>query len=86
MLNKNKAQVGEIMTWVVATIIIVVVLLLFVYASSVLAQKTKLVKVRSLKIDLGGKSDLLKTKTEIAYLLSSDENKRIIDNWRQENE
>lgn len=84
MLNR-KGQVGEIITWVVATVIIVVILILFVYASSILAQKTKVIKVKSLKIDFKEDVDLLETKTEIVYLLSSDKNKEIIDEWRKAN-
>ena len=84
MLNR-KGQVGEIMTWVVATIIIVVILILFIYASSILAQKTKVIKVKSLKIDFKEDVDLLDTKIEIVYLSSSDENKEIIDEWREAN-
>jgi len=85
MLDR-KGQIGEIMTWVVATIIIVVILILFVYASSVLAQKTKVIKVKGLKIDFKKDVDLLETKIEIVYSLSSDENKEIIDEWREANE
>ena len=85
MLDR-KGQIGEIMTWVVATIIIVVILILFVYASSVLAQKTKVIKVKGLKIDFKKDVDLLETKIEIVYSLSSDENKEIIDAWREANE
>jgi len=33
MLNK-KAEIGETMTWVIATIIIIIVLLIFLYVSS----------------------------------------------------
>jgi hypothetical protein len=43
MLNK-KGQVGETLTWIVATIIIVVVLLFFLFGSSLLAE-TKSIKV-----------------------------------------
>lgn len=84
MLDR-KGQIGEIMTWVVATIIIVVILILFVYASSVLAQKTKVIKVKGLKIDFKKDVDLLETKIEIVYSLSSDKNKEIIDEWREAN-
>jgi len=85
MLNK-RAQVGEIVTWIVATLIIIVVLITFIYASSILAQKTKIVKVKNLKIDFEEEADWLETKTSLAYSLTSEENKQIIDIWRENNE
>ena len=84
MLNK-KAQVSEIMTWIVATIIILSILLLFVYASSLLAQKTKIIKTQDLKIDFGKKVDLLEAKNLIAYNSASEAGKEIIRAW-EENE
>ena len=85
MLNK-KAQISEIMTWVIATIIILSILLVFVYASSLLAQKTKTVKVQDLKLDFVGKVDLLETKNIIAYSSASQSNKKVIERWEEENE
>ncbi len=85
MLNK-KAQVSEIMSWVIATIIIISILLLFVYASSLLAQKTKIVKVKSLKIDSEQEVDLIATKNLIAYSSASGSEKKIIEEWQEENE
>ena len=40
MLNK-KAQISETMTWIIATIAIITILLIFIYASSILAEKEK---------------------------------------------
>lgn len=85
MLNK-RAQVSEIMTWVIATIIILSILLLFVYASSLLAQKTKIIKAKDLKIDFKEEVDLLETKNLIAYDLASGAEKSIIKKWEEENE
>jgi len=83
MLGK-KAQTSEIMTWIVATIIILSILLVFIYASSLLAQKTKTVKVKDLQIDLEKSVDLLKTKTSIAYDLASEDDKKIIEKWEED--
>jgi hypothetical protein len=49
MLNKNnkKAQVGDTVTWVVATIIIVVMIFFFVFGSSLLAETKSVQKFRS---------------------------------------
>lgn len=87
MLNKKrKAQVSEIMTWIVATIIIITILIVFVYASSLLAQKTKLIKAKDLKIDIGKEHDLLKTKNLIASTSASIVDRNIIERWEKENE
>jgi len=84
--KKRKAQVGEIVTWIVATLIIIVILITFIYASSIFAQKTKIVKVKNLKIDFEEEADWLSTKTSLTYSLASEEDKQIIDTWREENE
>lgn len=84
MLNK-RAQVSEIMIWVIATIIILSILLVFVYASSLLAQKTKIIKAKDLKIDFEKEVDLLETKNLIAYSSASEAEKNIIRRW-EENE
>ena len=84
--KKRKAQVSEIMTWVVATIIILTILLVFVYASSLLAQKTKIIKAKDLKIDFGKEVDLLETKNLIAYDLASEVGKEIIREWGEDKE
>jgi len=85
MLNK-RAQMSEIMMWIVATIIILSILLIFVYASSLLAQKTKIIKAQDLKINLEEEVNSLDTKTLITYNLASESEKSIIDRWGVENE
>ena len=84
--KKRKAQVSEIMTWVVATIIILSILLVFVYASSLLAQKTKIIKAKDLKIDFEKEVDLLATKNLIVQDFASEAEKEIIQRWEVENE
>jgi ABC-type Fe3+ transport system permease subunit len=80
----KKAQVGETITWLVATIIIIVVLLIFVYASVVLS-KTKALK-KDIKIDSQDSSfNWIFAKTEIAYSINN-QNKNKIEGWiAQEN-
>lgn len=85
MLNK-KAQVSEIMTWVVATIIILTILIVFIYASSLFAQKSKIVDAKNLKIDIGEEGDLLETKNLIAYSSASESEKNLIERWGKEDE
>ncbi|MFC1710554.1 hypothetical protein ACFLZJ_00110 [Nanoarchaeota archaeon] len=77
MLNK-KAQVGETMTWIIATIAIIVILLLSLYASSVLG-KLKVVNSK----DVNEEIDRLGKKTALTYFLDSS-NKQIIQNWIKE--
>ncbi len=86
MSDKN-AQISDVITWVVATIIIIVILVVFIYASSVLAQKTKVIKLKEIKVEISEKNiDWVELKTSFAYSESSEENKQIIDAWREENE
>jgi len=49
MLNKNnkKAQVGDTVTWIIATIIIIVMIFFFVFGSSLLAETKAVHKFRS---------------------------------------
>jgi hypothetical protein len=78
--NKNcKAQIGETLTWVIATLIIALILVLFVIASATLGKAKNLAS--SKKVEIGdSKIDLIKTKTEIAYTLNS-QNKNKIEGW-----
>lgn len=81
MLNnkKNKkAQVGEFLTWVIATIVLIVVLIIFIYASSILSA-TKYLKV-NLSDDSGESVDWVTSKTQFAYTISSM-NKNRIQGW-----
>ncbi|MCK5624537.1 hypothetical protein KAI04_01725 [Candidatus Pacearchaeota archaeon] len=90
MLNKiqknNKAQISEIMTWIIATIAILIILIIFISASSFLAQKTKTVQAQNLEIDFEKEISLLDTKTLIAYSFASESQRNIIEKWEQENE
>ena len=80
MLNK-KAQLSDVMTWIIATIAIIAILIIFVYASTILAQKTKIISVKSFNFDLEKEVDLLETKTSLAHSSASSEQKKIIDNY-----
>jgi len=85
MLNK-KAQISETMVWIVATLIIIVILIVFIFISSSFA-KVKNLTIKDLKLSSEGEDiDLFETKTKIVYDLVSAEDKKIIDNWRKENE
>ena len=85
MLNK-RAQMSEIMTWVVATTIILLILIIFTYTSSLLAQKTKIVDVKNIRVNLGRGVDLLETKNLIAYDSASVADKAIMKQWEENKE
>ena len=78
MLKHKKAQVGETLTWVIATIILVVILLIFL-ATSIALSKVKSLKA-NLKANAETDSDWIGAKTEMAYSLNS-ENKNRIEIW-----
>ena len=78
MLRAKRAQVGETMTWVIATIIIIVILILAIFVSVLLPKTT----IGSLQIDKG--DDLLKMRTSLPHELANDKNKNAIDEWLEE--
>lgn len=78
MLNNKKAQVGETITWVIATIVLIAILIVFIFTSLALS-KLKLFKVH-LKTDSAEGTDWIGAKTEMAYSLNS-ENKNRIQLW-----
>ncbi len=83
MLNK-KAQVGETMTWIIATVIVIVILIVFIFVSSSLASLKGIEKFT--KSIFGGddvlvlKMDWIKVKNSIAFGINSD-NEEFIKNW-----
>ncbi len=83
--KNKKAQVSDIVTWVVATVIIIVIMVVFIYLSSLLAQKTNVIKIKEIKIDFSGQdTDWTEMKTSFAYSKTSAENQQIIDSWGEE--
>lgn len=85
MLNNKKAQTGEALTWIIATIIIIATLLIFVYASSLLAQKMKISHFYEKASNFFHKkpikeTDWAKNKNMMAFLINN-ENKQAINGW-----
>jgi hypothetical protein len=78
MLNSKKAQTGETISWVVATLVIIGILVLFIYISTLMA-KVKTVTIADLNSDISKKSLVLSEKTALAYQLSGNTNKEAID-------
>jgi len=78
MLDNKRGQVGETVTWVVATIFLIVILLLFIYASIALA-KTKSLNL-NIKLSSGNSVDWINSKTQMAYSINPA-NKDKIQVW-----
>jgi hypothetical protein len=84
--NSKRGQIGESITWVVATVILIILLIVFIYASIILS-KAKFLRFDA-KADSENSADWIGSKTEMAYSIN-DDNKNKIDVWisqRDENE
>jgi hypothetical protein len=82
--KNKKAQVGETMTWIVATLVIVGVLLVFVYASIALA-KAKSVKPSKINSLVSSQIDKVnmtwvEAKNEMAFTRENS-NRGKIEGW-----
>jgi hypothetical protein len=73
--KRKKAQVGETVTWVVATIVIIGILIIFLVVSSIMS-KVKAVHMGDVKIDMKG-SNLIKEKTFLAEQLNNQNKEKI---------
>lgn len=82
MLGKNRAQVGETMTWIVATIVIVAILIVSIFTTSLLANTKKTISYKKYERT----HDLIMEKSVFAYFLSEDADKKVIFDWMQEQE
>jgi hypothetical protein len=78
MLKNNKAQVGESVTWIVATVILIIILIVFIYASIILSESKNLKSKKN--SDSGEYLDWINVKTEMAYSIN-DQNKDKIRVW-----
>jgi hypothetical protein len=79
---KNKhGQVGETLTWVIATIIILIVLIVFVYASIGLAKSKNIASSKTSSGKLGSsQGDWIDLKNSLAYSLNN-KNQKNIERW-----
>ncbi|NCN86596.1 hypothetical protein GW932_02085 [archaeon] len=73
MLNK-KGQIGDTITWVVATIVIVVVLMFFIFGSSMLASTKSVGKYKSSLISTSSfvGDDIFLKKSLESYIMIKD--------------
>jgi len=80
----KKAQIGETLTWGVATLIVIGILIVFLFFSSVLATKTKILNIDDVKSDVEEKSPVLSIKTALAHYIAEDRNSEIINKILEE--
>lgn len=78
MLKSKKGQIGETISWVVATLVVVGILVFFIYVS-ILTSKTKNIGITNLKSDIAKEPELLIQKTAFSHQLANDKNKETID-------
>ena len=66
MSANKRAQIGETMTWIIATIVIIVILIISIYISSLLGEAKSIIPYD----DFDRENDLLMEKSVFAYFLS----------------
>jgi len=85
--KSKRSQVGDTMTWVVATIVIIIILGVFLFASNILAE-AKNISQRVKGVFSSGQGDYgeinwIKSKTSLAFEVNS-QNKGKIEAWINE--
>ena len=79
-VKNKKAQTGDTITWLVATVVIVVVLAVSIFAASIFFDKNKLASTNT-----GSLADTLASKSLFSYVLTKDANgKRVYDQLKEE--
>ena len=76
-ITYKKAQIGETMTWIIATVIIILILVI-----SITISNFSFGKDRNLKVEQD--SDILASKSMFAYLLTSDSGKTVYSQIKEE--
>jgi len=79
LLRSKKGEIGETLTWIVATLIIIGILIIFLFLSSRISSIKKIL-VEDVKSDLPEESVSLGLKTGLAYNITNEKNKRVITN------
>jgi hypothetical protein len=82
MLKSKRAQTGETITWIVATIVIIGILLIFTLVSSIFAKENGMVVSFSRVFSSDDLTDTnwIKAKTDLALKIN-DNNKNKIEQW-----
>ncbi|MFH1325418.1 MAG: hypothetical protein ABIH49_01450 [archaeon] len=79
MLHNKKSQVGETITWVVATLIIFVILSVSIYSASLLARSSRVMSFADLPDSANGLSEILSKESLFAYLQTKNSNGQTIN-------
>jgi len=79
MFKVKKAQIGETLTWIIATIVIIVILVFAIFVASSMG-KNKEFTIKNKESTIIGSKDLLAEKSLVGYLLTQDTNKVIVYN------
>lgn len=77
-MKNKRAQVGETITWIIATIVLIGVIMIFIYIS-VAMSKTKSLEA-GVKEGAEDSADWINSKTELAYSINPN-NKVRIQRW-----
>lgn len=85
MLDNKKAQVGESLMWLVATIAIIVILIIGIYAAIALGKAKEVTSVFSGNSQISYYYPVERAKTDFALSIN-DSNKDKIMEWVNENE
>ncbi|SRR6056297_3210741 len=81
MLNRKKGQIGETLTWLIATIIIVVVLIFFIFGASVFGNTKKVGNFKDSlfsEITFQGDDVFLKKSLFTYYTINKDHDRELI--------
>ena len=82
LIKSRNGQLGDTITWIVATVVIVAILLFFIFGASLLANTKKIgVFKESLtsKPVFGGEDIFLKKSLYTYYVVNSGDSKRVIE-------
>lgn len=78
-LKTKRGQVGETVTWLIATLVIIGIMMLFIYVSYLMAQ-VKNIGVGNIEIGAEKSLDTISQKTTFAEQITENKNKPTIDN------
>ena len=85
ILMDKKGAVSETLVWIAATIAIILIMAVFIFFSSAISLKTKLISIGDVKADV--QTDVTSQKTSLAHILADYENidiiERILENEKQ---
>ncbi|MBD3247329.1 hypothetical protein GF378_01785 [Candidatus Pacearchaeota archaeon] len=84
----KKAQVASTATWIIATLIILLFLGIYYFSfTTILLEEGLKGSIDDEEASIGGKgTSILITKTAIAYLLTPEEDREVVEKWLEKKE